>query len=88
MKTKYNDKYEVTPKRYVDIKSASRYTSLPVSTLYEWSGTGRIPSIKIGRRLLYDLSDIDQLMASLKRASKLCEETVNNIVGGANDSDV
>jgi len=53
--------------RYVDIKTVSRYTSLPVSTLYEWSGTGRIPSIKIGRRLIFDLMDIDKLMASLKR---------------------
>ena len=88
MKTELNGKDFVIPERYVDIKAVSRYTSLPVSTLYEWSGTGRIPSIKIGTRLLYDLSDIDQLMASLKRASKQCEETVNNIVGGANDGEV
>ncbi len=54
-------------KRYVSVKEVSEYTSLPVSTLYEWSGTGRIPAIKIGRRVLFDLKDIDNLMASLKR---------------------
>ena len=66
-KTKSNSKNFVMAERYVDIKTVSRYTSLPVSTLYEWSGTGRIPSIKIGRRLIFDLMDIDKLMASLKR---------------------
>ncbi len=71
-------------KRYVSIKEVSEYTSLSVSTLYEWSGTGRIPSIKIGRWLLYDLSDIDQLMASLKRTNnqedKIIEEFLINDV--------
>jgi hypothetical protein len=32
--------------------------------LYEWSGTGRIPSIKMGRRVLIDLEDMDKIMAS------------------------
>ncbi len=54
-------------KRYVNIKVVSEYTSLPVNTLYEWAGTGRIPSVKIGRRVLFDLHDIDMMMASLKR---------------------
>ena len=81
MKTELNNK-NMTNKRYANIKEVSEYTSLPVSTLYEWSGTGRIPSIKIGRRLLYDLSDIDQLMASLKRTNdkedKIIEEFLIN----------
>ncbi|MCR4289887.1 MAG: helix-turn-helix domain-containing protein [Candidatus Scalindua sp.] len=67
--------------RYVDIKKVSEYTSLPVSTLYEWSGTGRIPSIKIGRRVLFDLQDIDLVMNSFKRSSNQCEMTANKIIG-------
>ena len=51
--------------RYVDIKSVSKYTSLPVSTLYEWAGQGKIPSLKIGRRVLFDLKDIDKIMNSV-----------------------
>lgn len=81
MKTKSKCKCGVVSGRYVDIKAVSKYTSLPVSTLYEWSGIGRIPSIKIGRRLLYDLLDIDLVMASFKRSSNQCENTVNKIVG-------
>jgi predicted DNA-binding transcriptional regulator AlpA len=81
MKTESNDKYEINKERYVDIKAASRYTSLPVKTLYEWSGTGRIPSIKIGRRVIFDLHDIDKIMDSFKRSSNQYEMTVNKIIG-------
>ncbi|MDP6923559.1 MAG: helix-turn-helix domain-containing protein [Candidatus Scalindua sp.] len=69
-------------KRYVAVKELSIYTSLPVKTLYEWSSTGRIPSIKIGRRVLFDLHDIDKVMAGLKRSYNQCEDIANKIIGG------
>lgn len=81
MKTKSKDKYELIPKRYVDIKAVSRYTSLPVKSLYEWAGTGRIPSIKLGRRVLFDLHDIDKIMNSFKRSDNQCEIRANKIIG-------
>lgn len=81
MKTESKGKCRVIPERYVDIKAVSRYTSLPVNTLYEWAGIGRIPSIKIGRRVLFDLKDIDKIMDSFKRSSNQCETTANKIIG-------
>ncbi len=81
MKIESKYKYEVNRERYVDIKTLSRYTSLPVKTLYEWAATGRIPSVKIGRRVLFDLHDIDKIMDSFKRSSNQCEVTVNKIIG-------
>ncbi len=69
-------------KRYANIKQVAEYTSLPVKTLYEWASIGRIPSIKLGRRVLFDLHDIDQIMASLKRTNNQEEKIVNKIVGG------
>ena len=81
MKNESSGKYEVNSERYVDIKVASRYTSLRVKTLYEWAGTGRIPSVKIGRRVLFDLHDIDKMMDSFKRSSNQCEMTANKIIG-------
>lgn len=81
MKNESNDKYEVNRERYVDIKAASRYTSIPVKTLYEWAGTGRIPSIKIGRRVLFDLQDVDKVMTNLKRPYLQHEKTANKIIG-------
>ena len=81
MKNESNNKNVGNIERYVDIKTVSRYTSLPVKTLYEWSGTGRIPSIKIGRRVLFDLHDIDKVMDSFKRSTNQCEMTANKIIG-------
>ena len=87
MKTESNGK-NVTNKRYANIKEVSEYTSLPVKTLYEWAGTGRIPSIKLGRRVLFDLQDIDQIMASLKRTNNQEEKIVEEIVGDTNGNNV
>ncbi|MHC4269747.1 MAG: helix-turn-helix transcriptional regulator [Planctomycetota bacterium] len=88
MKTELNGKHLVIPERYVDIKTVSRYTSLPVKSLYELAGTGRIPSIKLGRRILFDLNDIDQVMSSLKRTNNQEETIVNKIVGGINVNNI
>ncbi len=68
-------------KRYVNIKELSTYTSLPIKSLYEWSSMGRIPSIKLGRRVLFDLHDIDKIMNSLKRPYNKHEKTANKILG-------
>ncbi len=68
-------------KRYVSIKEVSAYTSLPVKTLYEWAGQGKIPSIKIGRRRLFDLKEIDAFMESQKCSYNQYEKTINKIIG-------
>ena len=68
-------------KRYFCIKEVSEYTSLPITTLYEWASQRRIPSIKIGRRVLFDLQDIDNLMKKSKREGNSIEETAGKIVG-------
>ena len=68
-------------KRYCSIKEVSEYTSIPAKTLYEWASQGRIPSIKIGRRVLFDLHDIDVFMGNLKRVNNRHEKTVNKIIG-------
>ncbi len=77
---------QVIAKRYANIKDVSEYTSLPTKTLYEWASIGKIPSIKIGSRVLFDLHDIDQIMVNLKRPYNQSEETVNKIVRGINEN--
>jgi len=67
-------------KRYANIKEVSKYTSLPVKSLYEMASLGRIPSIKLGRRVLFDLNDIDSFMSSLKRETGHCEKIVNKVL--------
>jgi excisionase family DNA binding protein len=78
----------MTTKRYANIKEVSEYTSLPKTTLYEWAGQGKIPSIKIGRRVLFDLNDIDKAMASLKRPHLQHEKTANKIIGDLHDNGI
>ena len=70
----------IMKKRYANIKEVSAYTSLPVKTLYEWASLGRVPSIKAGRRVLFDLNDIDSFMSSLKRDTGDCEKIVNKVM--------
>jgi len=67
-------------KRYANIKEVSCYTSLPIKTLYEWASLGRIPSIKIRRRVLFDLNDIDSFMSSLKRDTGHCEKVIKKVM--------
>ncbi len=71
---------EIT-KRYANIKEVSTYTSLPVKTLYEWASQGKIPSIKLGSRVLFDLHKIDEIMANLERPYLQHEKTINKIIG-------
>ncbi len=75
----------MTVERYVDIKKVSKYTSLPVSTLYDWSNQGKFPCIKYGRRILFDLQDVDKVMANLKRPYLQHEKTTNKIIEGICD---
>ncbi len=82
MKIESNGKNGAISERYVDIKKVSKYTSLPVQTLYDWAKQGKFPSIKFGRRVLFDLHDIDKTMESLKRSYNQCEKTANKIIGG------
>jgi excisionase family DNA binding protein len=53
-------------KRYVDINQLSDYTSLGISTLYKLVHKNCIPYIKKGKKLLFDLHDIDHWMAQDK----------------------
>jgi excisionase family DNA binding protein len=78
----------MTNKRYANIKEVSEYRSLPVKSLYELASTGRFPSIKIGRRVLFDLQKIDKAMADLQRPYLQHEKTVEEIVGGINGNDI
>ncbi len=75
-------------KRYANIEEVFEYTSLPVKTLYEWASQGKIPSIKLGRRVLFDLHKIDEIMANLERPYLQHEKTTNKIIEGANGNNI
>ncbi len=68
-------------KKYANIKEVSEYTRIPVKTLYDWAAQGIVPSIKIQRRGLFDLADMDKFMESLKRPAININERARKIVG-------
>jgi excisionase family DNA binding protein len=78
----------MTNRRYVNINEVAEYTSLPVKSLYELASLGRIPSIKLGRRVLFDLQDIDKMMESMKRTCNKEEEIANKIIGGVHGNGI
>lgn len=45
--------------RLLTVQQAARYLSVSVSTLYGWVWQRRIPFVKVGRGLRFDLSDLE-----------------------------
>ena len=54
------------PRRWADPKAISDHTGIPVCTLATWRCTDpkRIPFHKIGRKVLYDVNEVDAALAS------------------------
>jgi excisionase family DNA binding protein len=48
-----------SPKRLIDIKSAAAYTGLSVHTVYTMVSQRRIPYVKVGRLVKFDLNMLD-----------------------------
>ena len=68
--------------RYVNAKALSKYTSLPVQTIYDLVHKGEIPCSRIGRRMLFDLREIDKIMDLNKYSANQHEAASVEIVGG------
>ena len=66
-------------KRLIGIDEASHYLGVKKSTLYSWSWSRKIPSVKMGRRLLFDLKDLDQLIELQKREAS---DTIRSALSG------
>lgn len=57
------------PPRLVPADTAERYLSVSSSTLARLTRDGEIPTVRIGRRRLYDLADLDQFVDTRKSAA-------------------
>ena len=47
-------------KKYLNVKELSRLTGLKQSTIYQWVSQGKIPHIKLGRKILFDPDEINK----------------------------
>lgn len=50
----------------MDIRQAATYVSMSRHTLYEMVSKHQVPHIKMGRKLLFDKTDIDQWLSTRK----------------------
>ncbi len=48
------------PRQLIDIDSLSTLWSVPKATLYNWVSQGRLPYVKLGRSLRFDVLEIEQ----------------------------
>ena len=57
-------------KRLLDAKSAAEYLSISRAKLYEWVDAGKIPSIKIDSRRLFDILELNDFVEKLKKTQR------------------
>jgi len=57
-------------RRLLSVEEAAKYLGVQKSTIYAWAWRRKIPSVKIGRRLLFDREDLDQIIESGKRRER------------------
>lgn len=56
-------------KRLIGIEEAATYLGIKKATLYSWASKRSVPSVKMGRRLLFDLKDLDELVDLRRRGA-------------------
>jgi len=58
------------PRRLLTIQEAAQFLRVSVSTLYGWVYQRRIPFVKLGRALRFDLADLDRLIDTNRNQPK------------------
>ncbi len=57
-------------KRLFSVEEAAKYLGVQKSTIYSWAWRRKIPSVKMGRRLLFDREDLDWMIEAGKRRER------------------
>lgn len=56
--------------RLLDVRAAAAYLAVSVSTLYGWVWQRRIPFVKVGRALRFDLADLESFIVANKTSTR------------------
>jgi excisionase family DNA binding protein len=56
--------------KLVGINDAAKFLSISTSTLYSWVWQRRIPFVKIGRAVRFDIGDLEQFIQKNRRCAK------------------
>jgi excisionase family DNA binding protein len=60
----------VFEKRLISVEETAKYLGVQKSTIYSWAWRRKIPSVKMGRRLLFDQEDLDRMIEVGKREAR------------------
>ena len=60
---------ESVAQRYISLKGAAQYTSLSYYNLREMCYLRRLPSIKVGKRILIEIADLDEYLQARKETA-------------------
>jgi excisionase family DNA binding protein len=56
--------------RLLDIRQASQFLAISVSTLYGWVWQRRIPFVKIGRTVRFDMEDLKAFIQANRHSAR------------------
>ncbi len=57
-------------KRLLSVGEAAQYLGVQERTIYSWASQEKIPSVHMGRRLLFDQEDLDKMIEACKREER------------------
>ena len=64
--SKATEKDGKVTKRLLTAAEAAEYLGLAEWTIRQWASMGRIPKVKLGKALRFDVEDLDRLIAKSK----------------------
>ncbi len=61
---------DAAKKRLLSVGEAARYLGVQERTIYSWASQEKIPSVHMGRRLLFNQEDLDKMIEACKREAR------------------
>jgi len=61
---------DAAKKRLLSVGEAAQYLGVQERTIYSWASQEKIPSVHMGRRLLFNQEDLDRMIEACKREAR------------------
>jgi excisionase family DNA binding protein len=62
----------------LNVQDAARYLAISPSTLYGWAWQRRIPFVKVGRALRFDLADLREFIRANRVRARASRKSLGN----------
>ncbi|MCZ6484559.1 MAG: helix-turn-helix domain-containing protein [Acidobacteria bacterium] len=61
---------DAAKKQLLSVGEAAQFLGVQERTIYSWASQENIPSVHMGRRLLFDQEDLDKMIEACKREAR------------------